>query len=299
MGTLWNPRYWPIWAGFGLLYLWQRLPWGWSLAIGRGLGLLLRRFMKSRDRIARRNLELCFPEWTADEREALLRENFASTGCMVPEAGLAWFGSARRIARLTDLKGTEHLDAAAASGQGVLLLAAHFTTLEIGGRIICRHQREAKAALYREHRNPALEYLVRRLRGGYAGHCFNRQQTRGAVRHLRRGGLLWYAPDQDYERGQSVFVPFFGVQASTSTSAHQLASMGRARVLTVRQRRIGSRYEVVFEPALEGIPGADAAADCARINAEMERIIRYCPDQYMWLHRRFKNRPEGETSLYH
>ncbi|MEM7706044.1 MAG: LpxL/LpxP family Kdo(2)-lipid IV(A) lauroyl/palmitoleoyl acyltransferase [Pseudomonadota bacterium] len=298
MQPLWHPRFWPTWFGFGLLYLWQLLPWRWSMWLGARLGGLLRRVLKSRVKITRRNLELCFPELDPAARETMLRGSFASAGCMVPEAGLAWYGSAARIARLSTLSGTKHLDEALEAGQGVLLLAAHFTTLEIVGRIVCQHHRESKGVLYREHRNAALEYLVRRGRGGYSGASFNRQQTRGAVRHLRKGGLLWYAPDQDYERGQSVFAPFFGRQASTSVSAHQLAAMGRARVLTLRQRRHKNGYEVVLEPALEGVPSDDALADMTRINAEMERIIRECPEQYMWLHRRFKNRPPGEASVY-
>ncbi|MEM9530347.1 MAG: LpxL/LpxP family Kdo(2)-lipid IV(A) lauroyl/palmitoleoyl acyltransferase [Pseudomonadota bacterium] len=292
------PRYWPVWIGFGFLYLWHLLPWPVAMAAGRRLGGLLRLGLKSRVKVTRRNLELCFPEATEAEREQMLKETFESVGCMLPEAGFAWFGSQRRINRLSSVTGTEYLDQAQAEGQGVLLLAAHFTTLEIGGRIICRHDKESKAAIYREHSNPALEYLVRKYRSGYAGTCFNRNETRGAVRHLRRGRLLWYAPDQDYERGQSLFLPFFGIQAYTSTSAHQLATLGRARVLTVRQRRTRQGYELAIEPPLAGIPGPNVEEDCARINEVMERIIREAPTQYLWLHRRFKNRPEGEASLY-
>ena len=298
MEARFKPRYWPVWLGFGILYLWQRLPWPVSMWLGRRLGDLLRRAMKSRQKVAQRNLALCFPELDSEAREGWVNACFQSAGCMVPEAGLAWFGSPRRIARLSTLTGTEHLDRALVEGQGVLLLAAHFTTLEIVARIICQHERQSKACLYREHSNPVLEQLVRKSRLGYAGACFSRNQTRGAVRHLRKGGMLWYAPDQDYERGQSVFAPFFGLQASTSISAHQLATMGRARVLTLHQRRHSGGYEVSIETALDGIPSADAFADAVEINAEMERIIRRAPEQYLWLHRRFKNRPEGEPDLY-
>ncbi len=299
MGELWKPRYWPVFIGFAILYLWQLLPWRWSMWMGRRLGGLLQRVLKSRVSVARRNLELCFPERDASVREQMLKSCFQSLGCMVPEAGIAWFGSPRRIERLSTLIGTEHLDEALAAGQGVLLLAAHFTTLEIVARMICQHDRPSKACLYREHRNLALEYLVKKCRGGFVGDSFSRNQTRGAVRHLRKGGLLWYAPDQDYERGQSVFAPFFGLQASTSCSAHQLAIMGRARVLTMQQQRDKNGYQVVISPAIDGLPGDDQLEDATRINAAMEKIIRQAPEQYLWLHRRFKNRPPGESSPYH
>ena len=294
-----KPRYWPVWLGMGLLRLLIMLPYRGQLVVGTGLGLFLRKVLRSRERIARRNLDLCFPQRSSGERDAILKGCFHSLGIMIFETGLAWWGSLRRLRRLCHISGLEHLDQARREGQGVLLLAAHFTTLEMGGRLLCTHHPDSKAGLYREHGNPALQHAVLRARS-YAGAMFSRQQTRAAVRHLRQAGLLWYAPDQDYERGRSLFVPFFGISAATSTSVHQLARMGRARVLMLRQRRLpnGQGYRLEVMAPFVGLPSADPAEDCRRINEALEAAVLECPQQYLWIHRRFKNRPPGEASLY-
>ena len=298
--SLLAPAHWPIWLGFGLLRLTARLPYRLQLAMGESLGGLLRRLMKSRVRVARRNLELCFPEMPEDQREDMIVRVFKSMGIMLMETGIAWYGSPSRIRSLVTLKGFEQLDQAEREGHGVLLLAPHFTTLEICGHMLTLHPAMKKAGLYREHGNPALEWLVRRGRLGYADAVYGRRETRAAIRHLRNGGLLWYAPDQDYERGDSVFVPFFGIQASTTASPHQFARLGTARVLVMRQRRLpdGAGYELELVPWLDRIPSDDVEADCRLINETIEEAIRRCPEQYLWVHRRFKNRPPGEKSLY-
>jgi KDO2-lipid IV(A) lauroyltransferase len=216
---------------------------------------------------------------------------------LVPEIAFAWWGSARRHGPLYEVRGLEHLEAAAARGQGVVLLFCHFTTLELAGRLLAYHH--PMAALYREHGNPVLEYMVRNHRMDYGDALFNRTELRGMVRYLRRGGVLWYAPDQDYGRGQSVFVPFFGIPTSTITSPHQLARMGRARVLVTQNRRLpDGRYLIEVQDWLADLPTSDPTHDCARINEAVERLVRECPEQYLWVHRRFKTRPEGESSLY-
>jgi KDO2-lipid IV(A) lauroyltransferase len=296
-----SPRYWPVYFGFGLLRLAAKLPYGVQMALGRGLGRLLRRLLGSRQRVAARNLELCFPELSDAERSAMLDRLWQSIGCMVFEVGMAWWASDRAIQKLmVKATGFEHFDQAMADGEGVLLLAPHLTHLELGGRMLCQRSAISKAGLYRRHGNDALEYVVKSSRLGYADRIFIRRQTRAAVKHLRQGGLLWFAPDQDYERGESVFVPFFGVDAYTTVSPLQLARLGRARILTVGMRRLPDNggYELEISPPLEGIPSDDPITDATRINAALETHIRRCPEQYLWLHRRFKNRPEGQPSLY-
>jgi KDO2-lipid IV(A) lauroyltransferase len=295
-----SPRYWPVWFGLGLLWLSAWLPFRLQLFLGRCLGRLLQLALKSRVRVARRNLALCFPEWDAQRREQVLKENFESIGCMVFETGFAWWGSDRRFLARVKCRGVEHLAEARKDGHGLVLLGAHFTTLETGGVAVTHVAGEQLGGFYREHTNPAMEWLVHRVRDRYADQIFNRLELRAAVRHLRKGGLLWYAPDQDYRRGESRFVPFFNVQASTSTSPHQLARMGKARVLMMSQKRLpGTQgYEVVFEPVFEDMPGATAEQDLERINQSLEAVIRDCPEQYLWIHRRFKTRPPGEDSVY-
>jgi len=293
-------RYWPVWFGLGMLWLSAQLPYRLQMFLGRGLGRLMRQTFKSRVRIARRNLELCFPQWDDERRERLLRENFLSIGCMVFEVAFAWWASNRRFLTRVHFQGTRHLTEARKQGNGLVILAAHFTTLEVGGFAATHVAGDNVAGFYREHTNQAMEWLVHRVRERYVGRIFNRLELRAAVRHLRGGGLLWYAPDQDYRRGDNRFVPFFGVQASTSTSPHQLARMGKARVLLMSQRRLpdNSGYVVSFQPAFENMPSASPEQDLHRINQALETVIRECPEQYLWIHRRFKTRPEGEESVY-
>ena len=295
--SLLAPRCWPTWIGLGLLRLLVVLPHRLQLKIGAGLGRALRRAMGSRVRVARVNLELCFPERSATEREQWIDECFRSLGVMVLEIGFAWWGSARRHRPLYRVRGLERIEAITGSGQGVLLLFCHFTTLELTGRMLAYHM--PMAALYREHSDPVLEYVVRRQRLRYGEGLFNRNELRGMVKYLRGGGVLWYAPDQDYQRGEHVFAPFFGVPAATTVSTHQLARMGRARVLVTQNRRLADgSYELVIRDLLSELPTDDVEHDCRRINQAVETLVRDCPGQYLWIHRRFKTRPAGEPPVY-
>ena len=268
-----------------------------QLRIGGALGPLLRRVLRSRERVALRNLALCFPERDAAWRQEVVRDLFASLGMMIVEIGSAWWGPAGRHRRLAAISGLEHLEKARAEGRGVLLIFAHFTTLELAGRLLA--YRQDMAGLYREHGNPVLEYIVRNRRLRYGEALFNRNELRGMVKYLRGGGVLWYAPDQDYQRGENVFAPFFGIPASTTTSTHQLARMGRARVLVTRNvRRPDGCYEIEVLDPVPDVPSDDVREDCRQINQAIEALVRECPAQYLWVHRRFKTRPDGETSLY-
>lgn len=283
--------------GIGLLRASVALPHAWQLRLGAGLGRLVRRFLPGRERVARRNLELCFPDRNAAWRDRVIDELFRSLGCMILEIGFAWWGSERRHRPLHQVRGLERIRAARANGQGVLLLFCHFTPLELAGRLLAYHL--AMAGLYREHGNPVLEYVVRRCRLRYGEALFNRNQLRGMVKYLRGGGVLWYAPDQDYQRGDNVFAPFFGIAASSTTSTHQLARLGRARVMITRVRRNRDDHyeiEVLDRPGdIAGLPPEEAAR---RINLAIEELVHDCPEQYLWIHRRFKTRPAGEASLY-
>ncbi len=300
MSLLSHPRHWPMLLLMLLLRLLCLLPYRVLMAFGYPLGWLLRTALRSRVRVARRNLELTHPELDEAALSALLRKSFTSLGQMVFETGLAWWSSNRRIDRLSTVRGLENLNRLLDDGRGVLLVSAHFTTLEIGTRILCQAVPGKIAGLYRKHGNPTLDKVVRASRLSYAKALFDRSQSRQAVKHMRQGGALWYAADQDYGRGESVFVPFMGVMASTITSSHHLARMGRAAVIIVSQRRLaaGQGYELTFSSPLEEFPSADISADCQRLNDELGALVMKNPSQYMWLHRRFKTRPPGEERIY-
>lgn len=271
-----------------------RLPWSWQRALGRGLGLLLRAALRDRRAIAARNLDLCFPALDDDARAALLREHFAALGTGLFEFARAWWGSVAPLRRGLVLEGLEHLQAARAGGRGVIVVSGHFTTLEVCGRLLCDHV--PLAGMYRPHAEPAMEWAVKRGRLRYAAAMFGKHELRPAVKHLKQGGLLWYAPDQDPSRGDSVYVPFFGRPAHSLTSTHQLARLSGAAVVAFQHlRRADGGYTLRLSPAFADFPSADPAADTARVMAAIEAMAREAPAQYLWIHRRFKRQPDGTT----
>ncbi len=295
-----HPRFWPLWLGLGLLWLVVQLPFRALVAIGRVLGLVMYRFADDRRRIAGRNLELCFPHLSSDERKQLLKENFASTGVAFFEMAMSWWWSRDRLAQLSHIEGLQHLKQAQLDGKGVILMALHFTTLEIGAALL--GQQHTIDGMYREHDNPLFDYIQRRGRERHNldSLAVEREDVRGMFKVLRAGRAIWYAPDQDYGAKQSVFVPFFGIQAATVTATSTFARLGRAQVIPFTQQRLedGSGYRLVIHPPLSDFPGESDEVDCLRINQFVERAVLECPAQYLWAHRRFKSRPPGEPKLY-
>ncbi|MFC7302166.1 LpxL/LpxP family Kdo(2)-lipid IV(A) lauroyl/palmitoleoyl acyltransferase [Cognatiluteimonas weifangensis] len=287
------PRHWPAWLGIGAMALLARLPWPLQRALGRALGVLLRLALGSRRRVAARNLALCFPALDAAARTALLHAHFSALGIGVFEFARAWWGSTAALRGRVAIEGLDHLAAARAGGRGVIVISGHFTTLEICGRLLCEHG-VPLAGMYRPHAGAALEWAVKRGRLRYATAMFGREELRPAIRHLKDGGLLWFAPDQDTRRGDSVFVPFFGLPAWSLTSTHQLARLSGAAVLAfAHERRADGGYTLRLSPALADFPSADAGADTARVMAAIEAMARAAPAQYLWIHRRFKRQPDG------
>jgi KDO2-lipid IV(A) lauroyltransferase len=259
--------------------------------------VLMRATMIRRRRTAAANLAWCFPELDDAARAALLRAHFASLGIGVFEFVRAWWGRLAPLDHGTTLTGLEHLAAARARGHGVILVSPHFTTLEICVRLLAREV--ALAGMYRPHDEGALEWSVRRARAKYTLAMFPREAVRPAVRHLKGGGVLWFAPDQQTRRGESVFVPFFGRPAWTLTSTHQLARLTGAAVLPFcHVRRADGTYALEIGPALEDFPTRDATADTARVMAVLEAAIRRAPEQYLWIHQRFKTLPDGVAGPY-
>lgn len=295
-----HPRFWPLWLGLALLWLIVQLPYRALLVLGRLLGALIYRVAGDRRRIAARNLELCFPELPSVERTRLLKENFASTGIAFFEMAMSWWWPKARLARLAHIEGLEHLQAAQRDGQGAILMALHFTTLEIGAALL--GQEHTIDGMYREHKNPLFDFVQRRGRERHNldSLAVEREDVRGMLKLLRSGRAIWYAPDQDYGAKQSVFVPLFGIEAATVTATTKFARLGRARVIPFTQQRLadGSGYRLVIHAPLQDFPGESEEADCLRINQWIESVLRECPEQYLWAHRRFKSRPPGAPKLY-
>jgi len=290
-------RQWPAWLGIALATLLARLPWPLQRFLGRVLGTLLHTVVRSRRHVAERNIALCFPQLDAMQQATLVRSSFQDLGIGLFEFARAWWGSVEPMRPGLQVQGLEHLQNAREGGHGVIIISGHFTTLEIAARLMCDFA--PLAGMYRPHDQGAMEWAVRRGRLRYAQAMFTRDELRPALKHLKQGGLLWFAPDQDTRRGESVFVPFFGQQASSLTSTHQLARLSGASVIAfAHERRADGGYTLKLSPAFADFPSRDATADTARVMASIESMARAVPSQYLWIHRRFKRQPGGHGELY-
>ena len=295
-----HPRFWALWLGLGLLWLTVQLPYAVLLQLGRLLGLGMYRVASERRQVAARNLELCFPHLPSVERKRLLKENFASTGIAFFEMAMSWWWPKARLAKLAHIQGLEHLQEAQQAGEGAILMALHFTTLEIGAALL--GQRHTIDGMYREHKNPLFDFVQRRGRERHNADSLavEREDVRGMIKLLRKGRAIWYAPDQDYGAKQSIFVPLFGIPAATVTATTHFARLGKARVIPFTQERLadGGGYRLLLHPPLANFPGDTEEADALRINQWVEQAVSACPEQYLWAHRRFKSRPAGSPKLY-
>jgi KDO2-lipid IV(A) lauroyltransferase len=292
-----QPSTWLTWLGVACSALAARLPWPLQRALGRPLGALLKIVLGPRRKVAARNLELCFPELSPAERARLLDQAFTALGVGLFEFARAWWGEVTPMRRNLRVEGLEHLAAAQAGGRGVIVISGHFTTLELCARLMCGLV--PLAGMYRPHATGAMEWAVKRGRLRYATAMFGRDELRPALKHLKQGGLLWFAPDQDTRRGDSVFVPFFGRPAYSLTSTHQLARLSGAAVIAfAHERRPDGGYTLRLSPAFADFPSKDATADTARVMAAIEAMVRAVPAQYLWIHRRFKRQPDGRGELY-
>lgn len=289
---LYHPRLWPSWAGVLLLRLAALLPYGLILRLGPWLGRLYARALPKRRVIAKINIDLCFSDKSPEWREQLLRDSFDSLGITLLEAPLAWWASRRRMEKLAHVHGLENLRHALASGKGVLLLSAHLNSPEFGGRLLVHEQKYA--AMYRPSNNPVIDRVIQRARGRWLSGLIPRHNARAVVRALKQGEAVWYAVDQNAGRRESVFADFFGIPASTNPATARLARLSGAVVVPFRavRRKDGKGHNLYLEAPWEDFPTGDIVADTQRVNDLVERWVRETPEQYMWIHRRFRTRPQ-------
>lgn len=294
-----HPRYWLTWLGLGVLYVLVLLPYPVIYWLGTRLGRLSMRFLKRRAEIADRNLQLCFPDMPDEKRKAMVVANFESVGMGLFETGMAWFWPDWRIKRWFRTDGFEHIYEIQKERKGIIVVGIHFLTLELGARIIGIST--PGIGVYRPNDNPVMDWVqtIGRMRSNKS--MIDRKDVKGMIRALRNGEILWYAPDHDYGPHKSVFAPFFAVEkAATITGTSILVKAGRAVLVPFTPRRLpdGKGYELLVQPPAEGFPEDDDVAAATFMNHIVETEILRAPEQYMWLHRRFKTRPEGEPSLY-
>ena len=283
---------------FALMWLVHWLPMWAIAAVGNLAGTVAFWLIPERRRVTRINLAKCFPQMPAAERERLARAHFRAFMRSFVEHALLWWASRERIMRLVRLEGLEHLRAAA--GHPVILVAPHFVGLDAAyTRLGCEIE---IAGLYAHQKNPVYDLLLLRGRTRFGlSQAIPRQDgVRAVIASIRSGRPFYYAPDLDFGRKDAVFVPFFGVTAATITGVSRLAKLTRAKVLPCVARMLpgGGGYVVTILPAWENFPTDDFTADTRRVNAFIEEQAQSMPEQYYWVHKRFKTRPHGEASPY-
>ena len=282
------------------LWLFQWLPLAVQATLGSAFGRLGWHVARSRRRVALRNLELCFPELPADERERLARAHFRWLGRSLLERGLLWYASPGRLRRLIHVEGDVQL--AERSERPVMWLVPHFMGLDVAGASVLLFQKRKGISIYQRQSNAVLDRALRRgrLRLGNA-EIFERDDAgRALVRAIRRGDAFFNLPDMDFGTRDAAFVPFFGVEATTLLAPSRMARALDMVVQPVVAEILpgGAGYRVRYEEPWTDFPTEDAVADAARMNRWIESEIRRNPAQYLWVHRRFKTRPPGEPSLY-
>jgi len=281
------PKYWATWLGLGLLRGIELLPFAGQRRLAAGLGAIIRRLPLRYLRIAERNIELCLPQLSAPERAALVERHCGSLAMALCETATTWWSDDERVGRLAEVQGLEHLHAAFARGRGAILIGGHFTTIEIATRILGTVV--PMNVVYRPAKNQLLSHIMHSSFCRH-GNPIRHDDIRAMIRALKRNEAVWYAPDQSYRNKGAAMVNFFGIPAATTTATSRLARISGAAVLTYFPERLpgNAGYRVVIGPAFENFPGTDAILDVERFNALLQTQILRIPEQYLWMHRRFK-----------
>lgn len=299
LGQFKAPKYWPTWLLLAILHLVARCPSRLQLRLGASFGWLFRKLQRREVEIARKNFEICFPELDDAERERLLRQHFRSVGMSVIEMGIGWFCPIEKLRRKVEIKGIEHLEAALAKGNGALLVTAHFTPIEVGVGVLEDFPGPVNS-LYRPQRNAMMDRLILRGRSRFSKAQIPRDNVRMLIRLLKRNEAVLYMPDQTYLGNQSALIPFFGEPAMTNIATSKIAKISGAPLMPYwfKRKSDGLSYEVEICEPLDNFPTDDAVADTKRIVALLEARIRETPEQYLWVYKKFKRRPEEFGDIY-
>lgn len=293
-----SPRYWGTLTIIGIMYLFSLLPLRVQLTLGSDIGRIVMRLMKKRQVIIKRNLELCFSTMTVQEREAILKDNIDNAGIALFETAMAWFWSDKRVSKHVTIKGMEHIEALEQQGKGVLMLAVHSMNLELGARAF--GIKKSGMGVYRPSNNPCFDYFQYKGRSRSNRTLINRKNVRGMLKALNAGERVWYAPDHDYGTRRSTFAPLFEVKRACTTTGTSLLvdTTDCAIVPFTMVRGENGHYTLTISAPVDGFPKNDPDQAAVFINKILESSIMASPSQYMWLHRRFKTRPDGECCLY-
>lgn len=293
-----HPRHWLMWCAFGILRLFSLLPYRAGMFAGRQIGGFIYLFAGSRRQVADINLRHCFPDSSPAERKQIIFQCFQNIGVSLIEMAMCWWWPDEKLKPLVEIKGREHLDAVLASGRGAILLAGHFSSLEISGRLFALSM--PLQVMYKAQSNDLFDKYIYAQRSSYFVNTISRKNTRRLIKGIKDKIPTWYAPDQDFRREKNVFAPFLGVATATITASSRIAQASGAAMLPFYPERKadGSGYILRIEAPLEDFPSGDDLKDATAINRSIEKYARLHPDNYLWIHKRFKTRPPGEKAFY-
>ncbi len=291
-------KWWPTYLGLGVMWCLAQLPYPVLIKIGQALGVLLMKLLKSRVKVSRKNIQACFPDLSASEQEALVKSSFQALAIGLMETCMCWYASEKRFQKICRIEGSNIIGDLLKQGKGVVLLGFHQTSLEIGTTMASILG--PFSAMYKPSKNPVFEWAMCKGRGRHDGEMIPRDDVRRAIKRLRSGGIFWCAIDQNNASKESPFVPFFNTPARTVTAVSRYAQMGRAVVVPITQIRDlkNKQITVKIHPPLNDIPSGDDYQDALQINQFLERWLQQYPEDYMWLHKRFRSQPEGRPTFY-
>lgn len=296
-----NPKHWPTWFFIGLLRLIIILPLRWLEVIGSTLGMLLYYLKSSRVRVATINLKIAYPDKSDNEIKTLCKESFKQFGIGTLEIALSWW-QLKRIIKSSRINGLEHLTTALKKGKGVILLTSHFTCLEVGGHILST--KIPLEAVFKPAKNKAFNYIMFKKRQEHLSLVISNDNPRQMIAALKRNHALWYAPDQNLRGKDIVFAPYFNKMATAITAASRLAKLSGASLIPYYIKRHkheetgGIIYEIYIQPEVDNFPTGNINHDAAKISSINEDLVRNNPEQYLWVHKRYKTRPAGEKPIY-
>ena len=288
------PRYWGTWLLLGIMRLGICLPFSWQIAIGKQIGNIFAALLAERKRISRTNLKLCFPELSEQEIKQLTLQSFQNAGISIFEAGMAWWAGESRLQALFSVKGMENIEMALANKEPILFLSGHFSSTEIGGRLLS--SLIGYQALYKPARNQLYDYFM--FNGRQHCRVISNNNTKTFIRNMKKGQHGWYAPDQNLRREEHVFVDFFSVPTLTVTATSRIANITGATVIPFYPIRRNNGYELIFNQAIKSFPSDDLEKDTRKVNAALEAGIEFDRAQYLWAHKRFHILPDGSKRQY-
>ena len=291
------PRYWPTWFALGLMRVVSKLPLSMIIFSGNILGYLIYYALPKRRRIGEINISFAFPNYSKKQIQDLNKTSIKNIGVAVFELALSWWEN-EKLLSWCEIEGLDHLKQAQQKGNGVIILTAHFTCLEIGGPVLNHHV--PFQVMYKHAHNDLFDAFMRYHRGRLYKAVVSHHKPITLIKGLKKGYAAWYAPDQDFGGKDTIFVPFFGVNATALTAPARFSKITSSPVVPyyIQRKEGSSGYKLTILPALQNFPTNDTLKDATIINQTLENMILKNPQQYLWVHKRYKNRPEGEAAVY-